>query len=430
MDKETRKTELEKIKNGNPVMTGIPINYKGERVKFDAFKIPLEYLIYNKYNGRISSRIKSFEVQRRNLDAEKPEDIEIIEKYLWESNIVRNKITTESLIKEQQQRFGIVTDDGIIIDGNRRAFLLNKIYRGQGQLRENVDHCRYFIAIILPRDASKRDIMMLETRYQMGVDERVDYDPIEKYLKCKDLGKEGFEIAEIAGLMGEKDSQIKQWLSILEIMEDYLDVYDYQGIYTRLEKREGPFVDLENYLKQYNNNRAHADWSYDELDINDLKTICLDYIRARYEGKEFRNIAKTSRGNFECIFSSEKIWKDFRDKHFDSRDSIDEKTVDDIRNENPGEDLSDLLKERDEKWERNIADALRNNLMYSTRKLEDIKEANEPKKLLEKVLDTLNSINTGTISFYQDSEVLELIKEISSLIWEYKKLIEKSERSR
>lgn len=51
--------------------------------------------------------------------------------------------------------------------------------------------------------------------------------------------------------MSEKESQIKQWLEILTLMEEYLQEYGYDGIYTRLEKTEGPFVDLENYLTDW-----------------------------------------------------------------------------------------------------------------------------------------------------------------------------------
>ena len=82
----------------------------------------------------------------------------------------------------------------------------------------------------------------------MGEDDKLDYNPIEKYLKCKELKRLGFSEEDIAGFMSEKPSQIKEWINVLDLMEDYLKEYDYEGIYTRLEKTEGPFVDLENYL--------------------------------------------------------------------------------------------------------------------------------------------------------------------------------------
>lgn len=193
--------------------------------------------------------------------------------------------------------YGIVTSDGTIVDGNRRAMLLNRLFHKRDELGysyEEVEKCKYFLAIILPDDAEEKDIQQLETIYQMGEDDKLDYNPIEKYLKCKELKRLGFSEEDIAGFMSEKPSQVKEWLSILDLMEDYLKEYDYEGIYTRLEKTEGPFVDLENYLDSYKKRGANvrsADWTYTDSDISDLKLVCFDYIRARYEGKEFRDIA-------------------------------------------------------------------------------------------------------------------------------------------
>lgn len=72
----------------------------------------------------------------------------------------------------------------------------------------------------------------------MGEDDKLDYNPIEKYLKCKELKRLGFSEEDIAGFMSEKPSQIKEWINVLDLMEDYLKEYDYEGIYTRLEKQK------------------------------------------------------------------------------------------------------------------------------------------------------------------------------------------------
>ena len=68
--------------------------------------------------------------------------------------------------------------------------------------QEEKDRCKFFKAVILPESATKKDILQLETSFQMGEDEKVDYNPIEKYLKCKDLEDAGFTRDEIASFMG------------------------------------------------------------------------------------------------------------------------------------------------------------------------------------------------------------------------------------
>ena len=56
------------IKITEPAMTGIKIMYHGERKTFDAYLIPLDLLVYNPYNGRIGSVVKSYERQNHKIN--------------------------------------------------------------------------------------------------------------------------------------------------------------------------------------------------------------------------------------------------------------------------------------------------------------------------------------------------------------------------
>ena len=70
MDAATRKQKLiELMENDNNIaMTGIPLQYKGETRIEKVYRIPLDYLIYNKYNGRIGSDVLSYEKQNGALN--------------------------------------------------------------------------------------------------------------------------------------------------------------------------------------------------------------------------------------------------------------------------------------------------------------------------------------------------------------------------
>jgi len=431
MEATARKEKLIELKanNNSIAMTGIPLRYKGETKIENVYKIPLDFLIYNKYNGRIGSNVFSYEKQNGVLNAEKDSDRAIIENFLYISKEDRNKTTMDSLLKNRQQRYGIVTSDGIIVDGNRRAMLLNRLFHKREELGytfDQVDHCQYFLAIILPDDAEERDIQQLETIYQMGEDDKLDYNPIEKYLKCKELKRLGFTVEDIAGFMGEKSGQIIKWLSILELMEEYLREYDYDGIYTRLEKTEGPFVDLDGYIDSYKKpgaNVKNVDWDYSDSDISDLKRVCFDYIRARYEGKEFRDIAKT--GKETSIFFYKDLWDVFLKEH-QEKTPVDEETVQEIRQNFPGEDLSKLLKRRDNDWIERSKGQLKGNLQRHSRKLEDKRDSNKPADLIERALGALQAVDCEQNGFYDDKRIKEMVKEINRLTWEMKKLLERS----
>lgn len=430
MDAATRKTKLEELRKNksNEAMTGIPLRYKGSTRIEIVWRIPLSFLIYNKHNGRIGSEVLSYEKQNGELNAELDSDREIIEKFLFDSKVDRNKTTMDSLLKIGQQRYGIVTSDGTIVDGNRRAMLLNRLYHKHEELGYSyaqVEKCQYFLAIILPDDAVEKDIQQLETIYQMGEDDKLDYNPIEKYLKCKELKRLGFSEQNIAEFMSEKPTQIKEWLDILSLMEEYLQEYDYDGIYTRLEKTEGPFVDLRNYLDSYAKRGANVrnvDWAYSDSDISDLKLVSFDYIRARYEGKEFRDIAKT--GKEGSIFFFKNLWEDFLKQHQEHTPN-DEESVEELRKRFPGEDLSLLLKQRDNAWIEQAKGKLKGNLNRFSRRLEDKRDANKPADLIERALSALKSVDCEQDSFTKDPRIEEMIKEINKITWEMKKILER-----
>lgn len=429
MEEYLRVQKLLEIKKQTPQMTGISITFQGKQKPFDAYLIPLDYLIYNKYNGRIGSLVKSYEAQNRPINPENPIDREIIEKFLWDSKPDRNKVTMRSLVQNHQLEYGIVTDKGVIIDGNRRAFLLNKIYRDRIEWEKqnhNVDHCKYFLGVILDAGADPKEISKLETMYQMGQDKKLDYNPIEKYLKCKDLkDKFKFGFQEIADMMGEQKSQIETWYEIMKLMDEYLDYLEYNGIYTRLDKREGQFVDLYNYLSRYSKQSKSPipDWNYSDIDVAILKDICFDYIRAQYEGKEFRYIAQTSKK--EGIFCKGDIWKDFSRQHQKTIKNIKEQSVEELREKNKEADLSNLLLGRDNDWTKLVKegkDGFEGNLRKSIRRIQDLNEENQPLILVTKARDALLAIDIDVDTFF-DERIYELLVEINKVSHRYKTLI-------
>jgi len=151
------------------------------------------------------------------------------------------------------------------------------------------NRCKLFRAVILPENATKKDILQLETSFQMGEDEKVDYNPIEKYLKCKDLEDAGFTRDEIANFMGIKKKDIDTNLEILSLMDEYLSFYEYDGIYTMAEGHEDSFQKLNIALKQYSAGVANM-WSFTPEDVNNLKAVSFDYIRLGLAQNDIRDL--------------------------------------------------------------------------------------------------------------------------------------------
>lgn len=425
MNAAERKAKLEElVREKDPCRTGIPIMYHGERKLFDAYEIPLDYLVYNPYNGRIGSVVKSYERQNHTINPDNPEDKKLIEKFLWESKVEANKNTKKRLLKEHQEKHGIVTADGSIIDGNRRAMLLNNIMADEDIPFNEKSHCQFFIALILPDDADKKEILALETTYQMGEDAKVDYNPIEKYLKCKDLQDIGFTPDDIADMMDINPGEVRTMLSALNLMDDYLDEFDYSGMYTQLDKNEDSFLKLDSALKKYKAG-VPSMWGYDpESDVSDLKLIAFDYIRSGFEQTLFRDIisAPTPKKPASSFFAKEDVWTNFRDKHFDTTEKITEQTVQEIMNTNPP-DLSRALKARDKQWTAKVEEDFEDNYVQSKDKLNNHQEAGKPLQLLIKACQALEIVDVDQESFKSDANVKGCIETLDEMVSKFKTIL-------
>lgn len=405
-----------------PAMTGITLTYNGENKTFNAYRIPLDILVYNPYNGRIGSEVKSFERQHHRLNPENPADVKVIEDFLWKSKEKANEATMQSLLKDHQKQFGIVTADGMIIDGNRRASLLNKLWRDNSINANDKQHCRFFLAIILPQDADKKEIIRLETTYQMGEEAKLDYNPIEKYLKCGDLIEAGFNESEIASFMAIPKPQVLMYLRVLKLMDEYLESYGYEGMYTQLSG-EDSFQKLDAALRGYTSGGVSGMWDYDlESDVSDLKAVAFDYIRLGMEQTAFRDIIRkpTATNRSSSFFACKDIWEDFVERHFDIVEAATEQSVQDIIDQNPDSDLTKLLRARDNAWISQVREQMDANFTASKDRLSNKQSAAAPAQLLNKAISALSSIDTTQDTFLHDPLVKTLLQTIDSLTTTYK----------
>ncbi len=419
MNKETRIKKIQEIidrEKDNPFGKQ-EIPWQDDLESMNVYKIPLDLLVYNKYNGRILSRTKSLETQGRKIDETTPEGKAIIEKLLWDSKVERNNKTLKSIADVGQEKVGIITKDGIIIDGNRRAMLLKK----SGKFD-------YFKAVVLPVTLEENPIEIeeLETRYQLGEDEKLGYNATEKYLKVKELyirltgnseidlkSLDTLAIAKIFDWMGETPGEVEKYLRTMAIMDEYLEYLGYDGIYTQLDDREDQFLFLTKWLDTfYGSESKKAFDGYQDEDVDDLKAIAFDYLRIRnhYDGKEFRNLAD---GNSEKHFFGDKaIWKSFSENHFEiSRKLPKEEPIDHNSN-----NLKKHLDSRDNAFfENSKFGGTENSFLENLNDHKSLvgynKAAGEPEKLVKTATKAFEAIKMGHSSFSK-AEVQDLVKEL------------------
>lgn len=400
MNKETRIEKISQILSQKSIWSK-QLMWQWELKTFEIYNVSLNYLVYNKYNGRILSRTKSLEQQWWEIKSDTDEWKKIIEDLLWQSKPDRNQKTLRDLENFWQKEYWIITKDGIIIDGNRRAMLLNKIPKFD-----------YFKTVILDVTLEENpiEIQRLETSYQMWEDEKLWYNPIEKYLKSKDLLNQGVTKDQISDWMWETKTIIEQYLEVMNTMDDYLDYLWYNWIYTQLDGREDQFISLTWWLSNFYDNQSAKwfDW-YNNNDVDDLKTISFDYIRAKYEWKSFRNIANWQKQNH--FFWNKEIWESFRDSHFNKiipiQDSEDKINFDSFN-------LKSTLDARDNRYISQSYELLRENLECHNTKLWNQQHKDEPIKLVNKAIDAISVAKINKNS--KNDDVINKIEDLDNMI--------------
>ncbi|HUE90712.1 hypothetical protein [Pseudomonas sp.] len=359
----------------------------------------------------------------------------LIGEFLWTSSRSRNKQTLLDLEEKQQQRPGIVSLDGVIIDGNRRAMLLRRL-ASQKNLGK-----QYFDAIILPDayDENQREIVRLETQYQLGEDSKVEYGPLQKYLHARRLHNDlGISTEEIDKLMGQQSGNAAKLLEIMDLMDDYLEHIGCHRLYTMLKDsdgtKEGMFVDLYYDLKRLKNGGAKVPWAFDaEVDCLALKMIQFDFIRLGEFSdakKVYREISHQSKGN--NFFSHQEIWSAFSEAHERDIDPITAETpaLEEFVIQNPDyEGKIEAARARENTWKAKAQGPMKGNFKKNSHSLEIKATELQPKEYLERAKALLEKIDIDGIALVADLSNGQLVMDINRLSYQMKKKFEKTERT-
>lgn len=426
---DIRKKKLTEIMGGES-QGNQKLYYMGQTQSFNIYRIDLDYLIYNRHNGRIEAEMLTWE--QENAVPIGTYDDELHNKigdFLWESNKGRNKTTLGDLADKGQQKAGIVSLDGVIIDGNRRAMLLRKLEEDSKRKKGK----QYFDAIILPHAYAdnQAEIVRLETQYQLGEDAKVEYGPLQKYLHVRRLHDDlGIHEDEIDTLMGEDRGNAKKLLEIMQLMDDYLDHIGCPKLYLMLKDadgtKEGMFVDLHSDLKRINSGNAKVPWAFDpDIDPLQLRLIQFDYIRLgdfADAKKVYREISHQGKGN--NFFAKKEIWERFRDSHAADIDPITMEmgSLESFIQADPDAYATkvDAARARDKSWSEKVKGPMTGNFGQARYKLNLATEVLKPGEHLKRAKDQLDKIDMESDGLLSPENKL-LAREIGRIAWEIKK---------
>lgn len=429
MNNSNIEEEIRKIKIGKPVGT-YPLFYKGETRNREVYEIPTSLLRFNYLNGRIGTEVIEFtQVNGTDLsELSVDEANETIHKWIWEKTESDNKKTLADIKAKNQIIPGVITRDGIIVDGNRR-FMIARELNKQGLNRQ-------FRAIILDdtySDGGEKEyqIKRLEAEIQMGQDEKVGYGAIEPYIRVMDFVDNFIDVKsprmtyeELCTVMSIKNvSKAKAIYRIGKLMLEYLEYIGFNKMWSRLENTEDLFIKLENIHKLYSEGKGIAGWSFDEDDIYNYKIFGFDLIRWNYnadskqkgswDSKKIRErYFKNSKD--KAIFSNPKIWADFTG----NLESIEDIEVPDLEEIVTKEGLShaDAAKKIDRIWAEKASSAFKSALGIADSKLKDKENNDKPEQFLKDALDKL--VNLINEDLFEANGTVELNKKLLIILQE------------
>lgn len=387
-----RKEKLIEILKNSPIGS-IKIPGKGRK---SVYRIPLNYLSYNPHNTRFLAQAKTLEKRLgKKLSDEIPADIEKIEEYLWNQKINENEYTINSLIEDGQLQPGVVTLDGIILSGNRRFRLLNEISRNNDKYNKpgvSLEGLDYFEAAILENELNEKEIVKFESFYQYGTEDKVEYDPIQKYIAAADQRNLGYTEQQIAdhfmSITRGKAKEVKLWLEVFDLMEEYLDYIGEEGIYTALESSEEAFLRLRSDLRSFTSGRAGGKiWPYNDFDLQNLKFRYFDYIRINVPTHDVRI--------FKKIFLDEQRWKKFNGEVNEVVEKNDVDTFENYRKNYENEQEDEVSKIRNHDFKDKAEKALKQ--IYGSEHQRIIAEETHetPIRIIEQIQQKLEKIESA-----------------------------------
>lgn len=405
----------ELIKNGDIEKTTLTkrLTIGGETKDYPVYKFPLECLYYNDQNGRINTVYHQYISNHGKLTPEIGESKynEIFEKFIFESKKQALKDTQISISEKGQQEPGVILSDGRVIDGNRRFTALRRIQK-ETKIQQ------YFEAVILSFDISnkidEKKIKELELDLQLGREERVSYDPIDRIFDVyniievqKLMTPEEYKKASGAGNTKgiNKDLRLAKliikFLSIVAPNENPIDKF----YLARELKLDGPLEDIERTINKLKKDK-------ETITQNVLTILAVQIAKSEVGDRDITRKIRDVKYNILDNPEMKERFIDATDEHVDN--------IIDFFESNPINQASDLKNNLNNNLE--IAE-ISSKLLQTTNRLSNKGQitANRRQSLvkLQEIRDTLEDLSSEDLKelyekeFFEAKEILQEIRDLA-----------------
>jgi len=423
---ENRYNEIKELmerqeKDSNGKLPNAKLKVQGNVSKANIYRFPLGMLHFNKSNGRVKSEVLAKEAQfGRILDTGDEGDQGVLKELILAIRRDENDKVKRDLKQNGQMLPGIITHDGIVINGNRRKALLEELHHETHDPKYG-----YLEAQVLPSSISRPELWLIEAGIQLSAPQQLDYSPINNLLKLREGLNSSISVADMAAcIYGMSEEKLKEDIDRLDIIDEYLNDYlNKSGRYYLLDKKNEHFINLQNILKWLERPRGgvNKDWEPDQNDIAELKIVAFNYIRAQFPHVRIRELRD--------IFSIKSSWDELKlalEIDTETDETLDDELVPTGGAENEEEEFPDdedseptlIITDAEEKdfrdesrWRNRNEGELKGFFESAKEQLKIQEDSITPLKLARRALRNLSGIREN-ISIAEQPELDEILGDI------------------
>ncbi|MEV7613461.1 transcriptional regulator [Streptomyces sp. NPDC089799] len=293
---------LKETAEGDGVRETVTVDWNGRALHVGVIDMPLRDLYYNPATHRIRAQQGHDPDLARGLEEDpwKPESQEYLNRLLVGRPANPDEVDPdfeallESLRSVDQQEPGLITHEGILVNGNTRAAALRKLKRPSIRVG------------VLPPSFTWEDINAVELALQLRPDKRRDYSYINRLIAMEEQELIGRDAADIARAFHVQLKTFRQERWILGVIRDMIDrSATPEGAQLALSDFEGHQENLKELHRTYLKAEASSQERAEQLKENRIVAILLDFAKTktRLINEDFQSVYME--GNLPELMSSE-----------------------------------------------------------------------------------------------------------------------------
>jgi hypothetical protein len=149
-------------------------------------------------------------------------------------------------LKERGQQLpAVVTAEGVLINGNRRAAALRNLF-----VEEDHTPSRYISCLVLPSDATVAEMVDLETELQIAREFKEDYTWVNEALLIEEIfDREGKNWSRVASRMHKNTGSVREQYEKLQQLHQLVQLSNGTRYHADFVPNESAFTELSKHIK-------------------------------------------------------------------------------------------------------------------------------------------------------------------------------------